>query len=34
MLAFDELWENLLAGDESVSIEDKRSGAVAGEQTC
>lgn len=34
MLTFDELWEKLLAGDESVSIEVKRGSVVAGELTC
>jgi len=34
MPTFDELWEKLLAGDESVSIEVMRGGAVAGGQTC
>lgn len=34
MLAFAELWEKLLVGDESMSLEIKRGGAVAGELTC
>lgn len=34
MLTFDEIWEKLLAGDESVSIGVERDIAAAGEQTC
>lgn len=34
MPTFDELWEKLLAGEESVSIEVKCGGVVAGEQSC
>lgn len=34
MLRFDELWEKLLAGDESVSVQIRRGSVIAGEQTC